>query len=90
MSTLRILPRKPTGIELLDLRRSVGWPDRDAGDIQKGLDGSLFAVCACLRGELAGSARVVGDGWPNDREGAGMIQFWKQERNGTQGNDQNG
>jgi predicted N-acetyltransferase YhbS len=134
----RVLPVKPTGAQLQSLREAVNWGKRDAADIQKGLDGSLFAVCAYLGEELVGSARVVGDGRsvfyiqdvivlpshqgkglgnammervmkyiagaacegavvglmaargrepfyerfgfharPNEREGAGMVQFWK-------------
>jgi GNAT superfamily N-acetyltransferase len=58
-----ILPLKPTGGQLLALRQAVGWKNpRSPGDLQAGLDGSLFAVCAYFGRELVGTARVVGDG----------------------------
>lgn len=63
MSTgYEILPIKPTGEQLVRLCEAVGWSGRNKEDIQKGLDGSLFAVCAVMGGGLIGSARVVGDG----------------------------
>jgi GNAT superfamily N-acetyltransferase len=57
-----IKERKPTADELCRLRDAVGWRKRDTADLQLGLDGSLFGVCAELAGEVIGTARVVGDG----------------------------
>lgn len=54
--------RKPTAGELCFLRDAVGWGRREPEDMQQGLDGSLYAVCATLSGEIVGTARVVGDG----------------------------
>lgn len=62
MQDIRIAAMKPTGEQLSTLRQSVGWSYRNVEDIQKGLDGSLYAVCALLDDEIVGSARVVGDG----------------------------
>ena len=138
MSQFEIVMRKPTPEELITMRACVGWPPRTVEDARLGLEGTLFGVCALAGGELAGMARVVGDGRtvfyvqdvivrpehqgnglgraimekvmeyvgahacrgavvglmaacgkepfyqkfgfrvrPNEREGAGMIQFWK-------------
>lgn len=141
MTDYTIVNVKPTGAQLAYLREAVGWSARAVDDIQRGLDGSLFAVCAFAGNEIIGSARVVGDGCsvfyvqdvivlpayqglgvgkaimekimeyienhacegavvglmaavgresfyeqfgfhvrPNEREGAGMIQFWKRNQ----------
>ena len=44
------------------LRRAVGWSSYAPGEIQEGLDGTLFAVVARVRGEAAAMGRVIGDG----------------------------
>jgi len=57
--------RVPTVAELLRLYRAVGWtetlPD-DKAALQRGLDNTLFGVCAVHEGETIACARVVGDG----------------------------
>lgn len=62
MSDYTVVNIKPTGVQLGYLREAVGWSQRDVADIQKGLDGSLFAVCAFTGDDIIASARVVGDG----------------------------
>jgi GNAT superfamily N-acetyltransferase len=54
--------RTPTVAEFFELRKSVGWEFGDPDGYEKGLAGSLYAVCAVLDGEVVGTARVVGDG----------------------------
>jgi GNAT superfamily N-acetyltransferase len=58
----RIVAVKPTGAQINALRLAVGWKLLEEGDFQRGLDGSLFAVCAFAGDEPVACARVVGDG----------------------------
>ena len=63
MLDYELIKRKPTAEELIYLRKLVGWgiPDKDA--LQKGLDNSLYGICAIADGDIIGSIRVVGDGF---------------------------
>jgi ribosomal protein S18 acetylase RimI-like enzyme len=62
---LRLERRLPTVAELRALNAAVGWTDlpSDDGAVARGLAASLFgAVLLDAAGEIAGCARVVGDG----------------------------
>jgi predicted N-acetyltransferase YhbS len=63
MSNYELIRRKPTAGELLSLREAVGWGSLDKDRLQKGLDNSLFGVCAVAGDAAIGTARVVGDGF---------------------------
>ena len=58
----QIIERKPTVKELFELRRSVEWSIGEIEPFEKGLQNSLYGVCAVLNGEIIGTARVIGDG----------------------------
>lgn len=60
--TYHLIERKPTAIELVALRQCVGWGASDIESFSKGLDNSLYGVCAFDGDEIIGTARVVGDG----------------------------
>ena len=62
MPDLQFVERKPTVKELFTLRQSVRWATGDEKAFQKGLENSLYGVCAFINSELIGTARIVGDG----------------------------
>jgi GNAT superfamily N-acetyltransferase len=62
---LRLERRPPTVQELRELNAAVGWTDLPGDDdaVARGLAASLFGVVLLgPHGEIAGCARVVGDG----------------------------
>lgn len=48
---------------MISLRKSVGWGIPDIESLARGLENSLYGVCAFLGEEIIGTARVVGDGY---------------------------
>jgi GNAT superfamily N-acetyltransferase len=62
MDEIEIMAMLPPVADYNRLRRSVGWGDYPAEEAAAALGRSLYAGCACLRGEVVGMARVVGDG----------------------------
>jgi GNAT superfamily N-acetyltransferase len=52
----------PTVAEYRALRAAVGWPSPDPGTCRAALDASVHGVLARRRSEVAGMARLVGDG----------------------------
>lgn len=44
------------------MRTSVGWFAYDPEDARKGIEDSLYCVCAKDGGKVVGMARVIGDG----------------------------
>jgi GNAT superfamily N-acetyltransferase len=58
----QVIERKPTVEEFFELRQSVGWGIGEKDDYKKGIENSLFGVCAILNEEIIGTARVIGDG----------------------------
>lgn len=54
--------RAPKPGEYKALRQAVGWPPVEDQAALKGLEGSLYAVCALKAGEVVGCGRVAGDG----------------------------
>lgn len=53
----------PTVDEFFALRKSVGWGLGETTAFAKGLERSLYGVCAFVDGKLVGIARVIGDGY---------------------------
>lgn len=62
MINYQLVERKPTADEMIGLRESVGWGIPDKQSLQKGIDNSLYGVCAIADNKIVGTARVVGDG----------------------------
>jgi GNAT superfamily N-acetyltransferase len=61
MKNVSLVERTPTVQEYLTLRRAINWKIVDEEACRKGLQGSLYCVCAELNYELIGMARVIGD-----------------------------
>lgn len=59
---VQIEHRNPGLEEYQKLRGSTGWDKLDDSTVEKGLNNSLFSVCATLEGETVGMGRIVGDG----------------------------
>jgi len=57
-----LVERAPKPGEYQALRRAVGWAEVEERSALKGLEGSLYAVCAVKEGRVVGCGRVVGDG----------------------------
>ena len=55
----------PEAAEYISLRAAAGLSPRTIEAAQKGLPGSLFAVCVRVGDRLVGMGRVVGDGGCN-------------------------
>lgn len=62
MNECTLIERLPTPQEYNSLRTAVGWRAHHEEAIAKGLPNTLYCVCAYVAGELAGMARVIGDG----------------------------
>lgn len=63
MSTdIIIVEQIPNARDYRRLRRAVGWDDLEEQVVQRGLQQSLYAVCAMRGNEIAGCGRVIGDG----------------------------
>ena len=63
MKSIAYIEEKPTVSEYNNLRINAGWglfPDNEA--IEKGLNNSLYKLCARNDGKLIGFGRVIGDG----------------------------
>lgn len=61
MSNITVTERKPTVEEYIQLRNSVGWKILQHDKIKKGLDNSIYCVCAEEQGNIIGFGRIVGD-----------------------------
>ena len=61
MKNVSLVERIPSVQEYLTLRRAINWRIVDDEASKKGLQGSLYCVCAELNDELIGMARVIGD-----------------------------
>jgi len=61
MSNITVTERKPTVEEYIQLRNSVGWKILQHDKIKKGLDNSIYCVCAEDQGNIIGFGRIVGD-----------------------------
>ena len=58
----QLVERRPTVAEYQMLRAAVAWPEVDERQVERGLSGDLYAVCAERNGDTIGCARLVGDG----------------------------
>lgn len=56
-----MVERIPSVQEYLNLRRAINWKIVDQEACKKGLQGSLYCVCAELNRDIIGMARVIGD-----------------------------
>lgn len=61
MKNISLVERTPSVQEYNTLRRVVNWKIVDEEACKKGLQGSLYCVCAELNDEIIGMARVIGD-----------------------------
>ncbi|MFX1326011.1 MAG: GNAT family N-acetyltransferase [Promethearchaeota archaeon] len=61
MKNVIIVERIPSVEEYLTLRKAINWKIIDEKTCEKGLQGSLYSVCAELDNEIIGMARVIGD-----------------------------
>ncbi|MHA2009076.1 MAG: GNAT family N-acetyltransferase [Promethearchaeota archaeon] len=61
MIEVSLVERIPSVEEYLTLRKAIKWKIVDKESCEKGLQGSLYCVCAELYDELIGMARVIGD-----------------------------
>ncbi|WP_025689513.1 GNAT family N-acetyltransferase [Paenibacillus zanthoxyli] len=57
-----LVDRKPSVKEYLSLRKAVEFQLMPEDSVARGLDNSLFAVCAASPDRIVGMARVIGDG----------------------------
>lgn len=62
MENVAIIEKIPTVKEYIQLRNSIGWNILQFDKIKKGLDNSIFCVCAEEKGSIVGFGRIIGDG----------------------------
>lgn len=62
MGNVAIIEKIPTVKEYIQLRNSIGWNILQFDKIKKGLDNSVFCVCAEEKGSIVGFGRIIGDG----------------------------
>ena len=51
----------PTAVEYNQMRLDAGWGQYSAQAVEKGLNRTLYSICARKNGRLVGYGRVVGD-----------------------------
>lgn len=61
MENIKLVKRGATSEEFIALRRAVGWNYPDAAIISKGLQNTIFSVCAEFENEIVGYGRIIGD-----------------------------
>ena len=62
MSKVVIIEKEPTVEEYIKLRNSIGWNILEHEKIKKGLNNSIYCVCAEEKGNIVGFGRIIGDG----------------------------
>lgn len=62
MDGIKIVKRTMTAEEFIDMRKSVGWNYPDKELVWKGLNNTLFSVCAVDENDIVGFGRIIGDG----------------------------
>lgn len=62
MENVAIIEKVPTVKEYIQLRNSIGWNILQHDKIKKGLDNSIYCVCAEEKGSIIGFGRIIGDG----------------------------
>lgn len=60
--TVEIVEGLPSPVRYAELRKSVGWYPVEEGAVVRGLEASLYSVCALDGETVVGCGRVVGDG----------------------------
>lgn len=61
MEGIKIIKRKITVDEFIDMRKSVGWNYPDKELVLKGLNNTLFSVCAEHENDIVAYGRIIGD-----------------------------
>jgi len=59
---IKYLEAKPSPEEYNYLRKSVGWQEYVLGEIQKGLDNTLYCIVVKDNSKAVAMGRVIGDG----------------------------
>lgn len=62
MEKIQFIDKSPTAEEYNHIREQVGWPGYRLSDIKKGLNSSLYCVCAYEDNKIVAMGRVIGDG----------------------------
>lgn len=62
MEKIVIKEKVPTVKDYIQLRDSIGWNILQYDKIEKGLDNSIYCVCAEVNGIVIGFGRIIGDG----------------------------
>ena len=62
MNRIRIVEAPPSVEDYNRIRAAVGWGALEPSQIETALANSRYAVCAYIDDEIAGCARIVGDG----------------------------
>lgn len=65
MTECTLVEEIPSGDEYIALRAAAGLSSRTAEAAERGLPGTLFAVCVRAKQQLVGMGRVIGDGGCN-------------------------
>jgi Acetyltransferases len=61
MIDVNVIEHIPSAEEFLNLRAAVGWRNPEIRAAEKGINNSLFMVCAESMGKIVGCGRIVGD-----------------------------
>jgi Acetyltransferases len=62
MKNVNIITRTVTAEEFIDMRKSVGWNYPDSEIVERGLNNTLFSVCAEVENTIVAYGRIIGDG----------------------------
>lgn len=62
MENITVTERRPSVEEYIQLRNSIGWKILQHDKIEKGLDNSIYCICAEDKGKIIGFGRIIGDG----------------------------
>lgn len=62
MEDYTLVERPPSVEEYQRLRDSTDWDPLDDEVVEKGLQNTLFSVCAVIHDEVIGCGRIIGDG----------------------------
>lgn len=59
MKNVAIIEKEPTVEEYIKLRNSIGWNILEHEKIKKGLNNSIYCVCAEEKGSIVGLGRII-------------------------------
>ena len=62
MVEVLVVEQLPSAAQYNQLRAAVGWGVYEEGVIERSLPSTLYSLCAFVDGDLAGMARIIGDG----------------------------